>query len=170
MFAKMKLHTCKHLLIWSALAVFTCLAQDAAPALKAPQVPEPEMAKRLKNVVAPKLPDGALQKCSNAMVMLKITINETGKVIDEEVTSGYPELKQAAVTAIKQWTYKPFERHGNAITVQTQVSIFFLGDGESFPMYSPDGKGGVKGGNMIPMPPGCGAGPSIKRQPDRPAH
>jgi len=110
-----------------------------------------------------------LLKCSNALAMLNIIIDETGKVSDEKVTSGYQELRDSAVTAIKQWTYKPYERHGNPIAVNTQVSIFFLGDGESFPMYSPDGKGGFKGGNAIPLPPGCGVGPAIKRDPDKPA-
>jgi len=168
-FMKLKLFT---RLIWPTLALSVlapCLAQDATASRKSIQVPEPEMAKRLTNVIAPKLPEGALLKCSNALVMLNIIIDETGKVSDEKVTSGYQELRDSAVTAIKQWTYKPYERHGNPIAVNTQVSIFFLGDGESFPMYSPDGKGGVKGGNAIPLPPGCGVGPAIKRDPDKPA-
>ena len=171
--ALMKLHIPIRSLICSVLAVSIfprCLAQHATSSRKAVQVPETEMAKRLSNVVAPKLPEGALLKCSNALVMLKVTIDETGKVSDEEVTSGYAELRESAITAIKQWTYKPFEQHGNAIAVRTQVSIFYLGDGESFPMYSPDGRGGIKGGNMIPLPPGCGSGPKIKRQPEKPAN
>jgi TonB family protein len=169
----MKLHIPLRYLICSVLVVSIfpqCLAQDATSSRKAVQVPETEMAKRLSKVVPPKLPEGALLKCSNALVMLKVTIDETGKVSDEEVMSGYDELRESAITAIKQWTYKPFEQHGNAIPVRTQVSIFYLGDGESFPMYSPDGKGGIKGGNMIPLPPGCGPGPAIKRQPEKPAN
>jgi TonB family protein len=169
----MKLHISIRSLICSVLVVSVlprCLAQDATTSRKAVQVPETEMAKRLLNVVAPKLPEGALLKCSNALLMLKITIDETGKVSDAEVRSGYAELRESAITAIKQWTYKAFEQHGNAIAVRTQVSIFYLGDGEFFPMYSPDGKGGFKGGNMIPLPPGCGAGPTIKRQPEKPAN
>jgi TonB family protein len=143
-----------------------CLAQDKVPVPKAVQIAEPEMAKRLNVVVAPKLPDGVLQqKCSNAMVMLKITVDEQGTVIEEEFTSGYPELREAAISAIKQWAYKPYKRNGKATAVHTQVSIFFLGDGQSFPMYSPDGKGGVRGGNMIPLPSECGSGPTIKRGP-----
>jgi hypothetical protein len=143
-----------------------CSAQDGGTSAKSVEVSEIDMAKRLDHVVAPKLPEGAIGKCSNAMVMLKVSIDENGKVSDEEFVSGYVELKDSTMTAIKQWTYKPYEQHGNAIVVHTRVSIFYLGDGESFPVYSPDGKGSVKGGNMIPLPPGCGSGPVIKRSPN----
>jgi hypothetical protein len=145
-------------------------AQEGGTSAKAVEVSETVMAKRLDHIVAPKLPEGAVGKCSNAMVILKVTIDENGKVRDEEFVSGFGELKDSAMTAIKQWTYKPYEQHGNAIAVHTRVSIFYLGDGESFPVYSPDGKGGVKGGNMIPLPPGCGSGPVIKRSPNYPLH
>lgn len=146
-----------------SLLCLPCFPQDGGTPAKAVEVPEIVMAKRLSHVVAPELPKGAIGKCSNALVMLKITVNENGTVGDEEFVSGYSELKESAMKATKQWTYKPYEQHGEIIAVHTQVSIFYLGDGESFPMYSPDGKGGVKGGNMIPLPPGCGSGPTIKR-------
>jgi hypothetical protein len=98
--------------------------------------------------------------------MLKVDIDETGKVTAATFESGFQEFREPAVATAKQWTYKPYEQNGNAIPVETHVSIFYLGDGESFPMYSPDGKGGVKGGNLLPLPPGCGPGPTIKRQPE----
>jgi hypothetical protein len=154
-------------LIWSVLVASTltyCFAQDGGTRPKAVEVPETEMAKRLSNVVPPKLPEGAIGKCSNALVMLKVTIDEGGKVSSEEFLSGFSELRDSAMTAIEQWTYKPYKQHGHPTAVQTRVSVFYLGDGESFPMYSPNGKGGVKSGNMIPLPPGCGSGPIIKRQ------
>ncbi len=97
--------------------------------------------------------------------MLKITVDENGKTTGVEVTSGYDELKDPSITAVRQWTYKPYEHKGHAIAVSSRVSLFYLGDGESFPMYSPDGKGGVKGGNLLPLPPGCGTGPTIVRKP-----
>jgi TonB family protein len=151
-------------LVLVASALANCSAQVATSA-KAVEVSETAMAKRLDHVVAPKLPEGAIQKCSNAMVILRVVVDENGSVSDEEFVSGFDELKDSAMTAIKQWSYKPYEKHGHAIAVHTSVSIFYLGDGESFPVYLPDGKGGVKGGNMIPLPPGCGSGPVIKRTP-----
>ena len=97
--------------------------------------------------------------------MLKVTVDDNGKVTDVEATSGYDELKDPSLKVVKQWTYKPFVHKGRAIAVSSRVSIFYLGDGESFPMYSPNGMGGVKGGNMLPLPPGCGTGPTIVRKP-----
>jgi hypothetical protein len=160
----MTLHLPVRSIVWivlSPLLWLPCFAQDGGTPPKAVEVPEQVMAKRLSHVDAPELPKGAIGKCSNALVMLKITVNENGAVADEEFVNGFSKLKESAMTAIKRWTYKPYEQGGQAIAVHTQVSIFYLGDGESFPVYSPDGKGGVKGGNLIPLPPGCGSGPTI---------
>ena len=148
-------------------ALASCSAQNSGtPPVTPLEVPEKIMARRLDHVVAPKMPSGAIGKCSNAMVMLNVTIDENGQVSSEEFLSGYDELKDSSLTAVRQWTYKPYEQRGHTLAVRTRVSIFYLGDGESFPVYSPDGKGGIKGGNMIPLPPGCGSGPVIKRTPN----
>ena len=164
----MKLYATVRSIVWSGIVLCTlatCLGQDATASRNAIEVPETEMAKRLTNVVAPELPKGALRECSNALVMLKVTIDESGSVVNEEFVSGFSEFKDSSIAAVKQWTYKPYEKHGHAVAVQTRVSIFYLGDGESFPMYSPDGKGGVKGGSTLPLPPGCGPGIVVKRTP-----
>jgi TonB family protein len=166
--AGMTVHTyCRSIfrIVFFVSALANCSAQDGGISAKTMEVPETVMAKRLEHIVAPKLPAGAIQKCSNAMVILKVTVDEKGKVSDAEFVSGFDELKDSAMVAIKEWTYKPYEHHGHAIAVHTSVSIFYLGDGESFPVYMPDGKGGVKGGNMTPLAPGCGSGPVIKRTP-----
>lgn len=158
------LHLPVRSIVWIALSSLLwlpCFAQDGGTPATAVEVPEQVMAKRLSHVVAPELPKGVIGKCSNALVILKITVNENGTVTDEDFVSGFSELKESAVSAIKRWTYKPYEQGGKIIVVHTRVSIFYLGDGESFPMYSPDGKGGVKGGNVVQLPPGCGSGPTI---------
>ena len=156
----------------SFLSVFLLLAssyesgltQDSAALPVMTEVPEKVMAAHLIQAIPAKLPDGVLHvKCSNALVMLDVTVDERGSVSSAKSVSGYEELKEPATAAVKQWTYKPYSQNGAATAVKTHVSIFFLGDGESFPMYSPDGSGGVKGGNMLPLPPGCGSGPSVKR-------
>jgi hypothetical protein len=145
-----------------------CAAQSESNVAALPEIPEKVMAAHLLSSPAAKLPEGFLKRCSNALVMLKITVDESGKIMDEEVTSGYDELKDPSLKALKQWTYKPYEQNGRAIPVRSRVSLFYLGDGESFPMYSPDGKGGVQGGNMLPLPPGCNTGPTIVRVPQTP--
>jgi TonB family protein len=142
-----------------------CAPQNDGTIAAPLEIQERVLAAHLLSNPAAKEPDGFLKRCSNAMVMLKITVDESGKVIDAEVTSGYDELKGPSLSAVRQWTYSPYQQNGHAVPVSSRVSLFYLGDGESFPMYSPDGKGGVKGGNMLPLPPGCGVGPTIVREP-----
>jgi len=154
-------------LVWLALSasILMCgFAQGTATKPKAIEVPEKEMAKHLSKVVPLGPPEGTVARCSNALVELRVTIDENGHVSNAEFSSGFSEFKDSATTAVKQWTYTPYEQHGKPVSVQTTVSIFYLGDGESFPMYSPDGKGGVKGGNTLPMPPGCGGSIGVKKQ------
>ena len=156
----------KHFILLFALITATySYAQNGSRPVKTIEVQEKVMAKNLQHVVAPQLPSGAIGKCSNAMVTLNVTIDETGQVSIVDYVSGYDELKASSLAAVKQWTYKPYEQHAHPVAVRTRVSIFYLGDGQSFPVYSPDSTGGVKGGNMIPLPPGCGSGPLINRTP-----
>lgn len=162
----MKFGMPKHLLVvlvFLAASAVESSAQEDRSRSKAVVVPETVMAARLSIMVAPKMPETAIRKrCSNALVMLKITVDQNGRVANVEILSGFEELRDSAVAAVKQWTYEPYKKYGHAVEVQTQVSIFYLGDGQSFPMYSPDGKGGVKGGDRIPLPSGCSPGPTIK--------
>jgi outer membrane biosynthesis protein TonB len=58
--------------------------------------------------------------------MLKITVDGSGKIMDEEVTSGFDELKDPSLKAVRQWIYKPYEQNGRAITVRSRVSLFYL--------------------------------------------
>jgi hypothetical protein len=153
-------------LIISIAMIPVCLAQDATAPSSPLVVPEKVMAARLSNFVVPVVSKPPLtNRCSNALAMLTVDVDQGGRVSNVTFLSGFEELRDSAMTAVKQWVYRPYKQHGHAIAVETRVSIFYLGDGESFPMYSPDGRGGVKGGNALPLPPGCGAGPQIKRVP-----
>jgi hypothetical protein len=140
-------------------AVFA-VAQDAKPLA----VPEKTMAARLQTYEAPPLSKPPLaNRCSNALAILHIVVGADGKVSSADFVSGFPQLKDPALAAVRQWSYKPYLVDGKPVAVETQASVFYLGDGKSMPMYLPDGKGGAKGGNVIPLPPGCGPGPQIKR-------
>jgi hypothetical protein len=127
-------------------------------------VPEKVMSARLLTYATPNLSKPpSTNRCSNALAVVKVFVDESGKVSGTEYLSGYEELKEPALAAVKQWSYKPYLVDGHPVAVETQASIFYLGDGESLPMYLPDGKGKVKGGNVLPLPAGCGSGPRIKR-------
>jgi len=138
-------------------------AQENVSPTGAAEVPEKVMAANLLQSVPVVLPVGAIPvKCSNRLVVLDVTVDEQGKVIGAKKISGFAELIDPSIASVKQWTYKPFTQNGVATPAHARVSIFLLGDGESFPMYRADSNGGVKGGNMIPMPPDCAPGPRIK--------
>jgi TonB family protein len=150
-----------------SLCLFLCsgavfaLAQDTTPI----SVPEKTMAAKLQTYATPALSKPAFaNRCSSALAIVHVVVDADGTVSSAEYVSGFPELKDPALAAVRRWSYKPYAVNGNPVVVETQASVFYLGDGESMPMYMPDGKGGTKGGNMLPLPPGCGPGPQIKRQ------
>jgi hypothetical protein len=135
------------------------VAQDVKPLA----VPEKTMAARLQTYETPSLSKPtSSNRCSNALAVVHVVIDTDGKVSSADYVSGYSALKDPALAAVQRWSYEPYSVEGKTVVVETRASVFYLGDGESIPMYVPDGKGGVKGGNMIPLPPGCGPGPQIK--------
>jgi hypothetical protein len=147
-----------------AFSLFVCsgaVAQNTKPIV----VPEKAMAARLLTYETPALSKpSSTNRCSNALAVAHVVVDADGKVSSAEYVSGYSELKDPTLAAVQRWSYKPYVVDGKPVIVETQASVFYLGDGESMPMYIPDGKGGTKGGNMIPLPSGCGSGPQIKRQ------
>jgi hypothetical protein len=98
------------------------------------------------------------------MAVVHVLIDTDGRVTSADFASGFPELKDPALDAVRKWIYKPYLVNGEPVMVDTRASIFYLGDGEAMPMYTPDGKGNVNGGSMIPLPPGCNPGPRIERR------
>jgi len=58
-------------------------------------------------------------------VVLQAFVAETGLVREVRVVSGPPILGQAAVDAVKQWRYKPFQLNGKPVEMETQVKVAF---------------------------------------------
>jgi TonB family protein len=58
-------------------------------------------------------------------VVLKALINQTGDVESLDLVSGHPMLGPAAIEAVKQWKYRPYMLNGNAVRVETQVTVNF---------------------------------------------
>jgi protein TonB len=59
------------------------------------------------------------------VVVLAATIDDEGKVMSVSVVSGPEKLRDAALTAVRQWTYKPYLLNGKPVFVQTVVSVIF---------------------------------------------
>ena len=58
-------------------------------------------------------------------VQLDATIGEDGHIENLKVLSGPPLLINAAVDAVKQWTYRPTILNGKPVKVQTQIMVNF---------------------------------------------
>jgi protein TonB len=58
-------------------------------------------------------------------VVLGVIIGTDGSVQSERLISGHPMLAQSAIDAVKQWKYRPYLLNGNAVEVDTQVTVNF---------------------------------------------
>ncbi len=77
--------------------------------------------------VEPVVPSLAKATRVGGNVVIAITIDTAGGVSSYKVISGHPMLVQAAINAVKQWKYKPFEEGGTAVPVKTEVEVSFPG-------------------------------------------
>lgn len=145
------------------LATGVVAGQETSGSSQMLKVPAQVMAARLLTTVTPESPK--MPKCSNRMVTLDVVVGEDGKVQSLKAVAGFEEFKQSAITAVKQWTYKPYLENGEPIPVETTVLVFYPNVGKPGSLFVPDGKGGFKGGNFLPMPSECGPSVEVKPEP-----
>ena len=58
-------------------------------------------------------------------VVIGVVIGKDGNIQSERLVSGHPLLAPAAMDAVKQWKYRPYLLNGQAVEVDTQVTINF---------------------------------------------
>jgi len=58
-------------------------------------------------------------------VVLSAVIGKDGAIENLRVVSGHPLLAGAAVDAVRQWRYRPYILNGDAIEVETQITVNF---------------------------------------------
>jgi len=75
--------------------------------------------------VDPLYPPLARQARIQGTVVLQVIINRDGDVDNLQLISGHPMLAPAAITAVKQWKYKPYLLNGEPVMVETQVQVNF---------------------------------------------
>jgi TonB family protein len=78
------------------------------------------------NKVAPEYPAIARQARIQDHVILDARIGPDGTMQDLRVVSGHPLLRQAALDAAKQWTFKPTLLNGQPVGVITQLDVNFV--------------------------------------------
>jgi protein TonB len=103
---------------------------EAAPVVRAaPKGPTAVssgvMAGQLVYKVTPVYPAMGLAVRVEGTVVLQAVISKAGTIENLRVVSGPPMLQMAAMDAVKQWRYKPYQLDGQAVEVETTVNVVF---------------------------------------------
>ncbi|MGP8259747.1 MAG: energy transducer TonB [Acidobacteriaceae bacterium] len=83
------------------------------------------MAGQLEKKVDPVYPADAIALDARGDVVLLATITKTGEVGDVQAVSGPYRFRDAAISAVKQWLYRPYEVDGAAVEVQATITVNF---------------------------------------------
>ena len=100
------------------------------------KTPEPAPVRRIRvasrvaeanliHEVPPQYPPDAGRDRIEGTVVLLAVIGSDGSVEDVQVVSGLPILAQAAIEAVKQWRYKPYELNGVPVEIDSRITINF---------------------------------------------
>ena len=103
-------------------------APAAVPKVATPQkvrVSQGVVSGLLQHKVEPQYPPAARSARIQGAVVLKATIGKDGRVNDLQVVSGHPMLAQAALSAVKQWRYKPYYLNGEPVSIDTTITVNF---------------------------------------------
>ncbi|MGB9074565.1 MAG: TonB family protein [Terriglobales bacterium] len=79
--------------------------------------------RRLVHRVEPAYPPEVRSQGVEGTVVLKTTVNESGTVERVRLVEGNPAMAEPAISAVKQWRYKPYVRDGKAQPFQTIVLV-----------------------------------------------
>ena len=75
--------------------------------------------------VPPIYPPLARQARIQGAVILRVIIEKEGNVTNLQLVSGHPMLAPAAIEAVRQWKYTPYELNGQTVEVDTTVQVNF---------------------------------------------
>ena len=73
--------------------------------------------------IEPAYPPLARMTRIRGSVLVRLIVGTDGKVRDARALSGHPLLMQAAVDAVRQWSFTPFVKNDRAVEVMTDVSV-----------------------------------------------
>ena len=99
---------------------------SSAPKLSAPAPANAVIVpSRLLQRVNPSYPQAAKQYRIEGAVSLSATIGADGRVKEAKVLNGPPMLREAAVSAVKQWKYAPSTVNGRAVESSVEIVLQF---------------------------------------------
>jgi TonB family protein len=73
----------------------------------------------------PLYPEAAKRAGIQGRVILEGVIGKDGVIRHLKVLEGHPMLTSAALDAVKDWRYKPYQENGEKIAVKTTVTVNF---------------------------------------------
>jgi TonB family protein len=82
-------------------------------------------AARIIKKVAPVYPEDARMARISGTVRLHVIIDKDGRIKQLEVVSGHPMLQQAALDAVRLWTYQPTLLNGEPVEIDTTIDVIF---------------------------------------------
>jgi outer membrane biosynthesis protein TonB len=77
--------------------------------------------------VEPRFPRGGGRDGPENTIKLRATVGDGGRIIDIKAISGPPTLFPAAMSAIREWKYRPTILNGQPIRTQEDILIVFRG-------------------------------------------
>jgi periplasmic protein TonB len=80
---------------------------------------------RRLTAVPPVYPELALKARLQGTVIIEATVNERGRVVDATLLQGLPMLTEAALEAVKKWTYTPTLVNGVPTPIIMTVTVHF---------------------------------------------
>ncbi|AEU38842.1 TonB family protein [Granulicella mallensis MP5ACTX8] len=83
------------------------------------------IAGHIQTLIPPAYPPEAKAAGVGGTVILHAVIGQDGKIQLLKVVSGPDLLQQAALDAVRQWTYKPYLLNGQPISVDTTIMVNF---------------------------------------------
>lgn len=83
------------------------------------------MASNLLYSPEPEYPPQAIAAGLQGEVMVRAVVGPQGNVIDAQVVSGPPLLREAALDAVGRWRYRPYEEDGKPVTIATTAILDF---------------------------------------------
>lgn len=102
------------------------VAQDSEESLS---VPEDTIEKLLIHRVKPVLPAEPGMPIEGTVVLDAI-VNKAGRIESLQMMSGHPLLVPAALAAVKQWRYRPYEVNGIPRAVKATIRVEFSNESE----------------------------------------
>ena len=102
----------------------TCKAAMSSDSKKV-HVSPGETTGQLYHRVPPVYPEAARRSGIEGVVTLGVTIDECGIVVDPKPISGPQGLVSAAITAVKQWKFRPFMYSGQPTAVNAELHVRF---------------------------------------------